>query len=124
MIFETHVLKGEISNHVESIFYYEGYQPDHGIERVVPTGHLFIIFELDGIPRHTYDNESLKISGMFSNVWISGLHKHYLSISSHKNSEMLVIQFKTRGAYPYFPIPISNLNNKIVNATDILVILF
>ncbi len=120
MIFETHIVKETLSEYIESIFHFKGFKPDHSIERVVPTGHIFIIFELDGFQRHTYDNESLKPNGNFSKVWISGMHKNYLSISAHQDSEMLVVQFKTNGAYPFLKIPISEINNKVISAEEIL----
>ena len=40
--------------------------PDHSIEKVVPTGHVFLIFELDGYTRHTYDNDSLKENASYT----------------------------------------------------------
>ena len=46
MIFETHTLKAPLNKYIESIFHFKGFMPDHSIERVVPTGHLFILFEL------------------------------------------------------------------------------
>lgn len=116
MIFETHTLKKPLVHYIESIFYYKGFKPDHSIERVVPTGHLFIIFELDGFEYHTFDRDTLKPNGTYKNVWISGIHKDYLSISAHQDSEMLVIQFKTNGANPFFNIPINELNNKVISA--------
>lgn len=119
MIFETHNLKEPLTNYIESIFYYRGLVPDHSIERVVPTGHIFIIFELDGIPRHTFDNESLQPNGSYSKVWVAGMHKNYLSISAHQDSEMLVIQFKTEGAYPFLRIPLNELNNRVVPAQEL-----
>lgn len=116
MIFKTHTLEEPLVNHIESIFYYKGFKPDHSIERVVPTGHVFIIFELDGIERNTFDNNTLKPNGTYKNVWVSGMHKDYLSISAHQDSEMLVIQFKTSGSYPFFKTPIHELNNKVIDA--------
>jgi len=94
--------------------------PDHSIERVVPTGHLFIIFELDGIERNTFDNKTLSPNGKFNNAWISGMHKNFISISAHENSEMLVVQFKPYGAYPFINITIDQLNNKVVDANTLL----
>lgn len=120
MTFEAHILEGLLAEYIESVFHFKGFQPDHSIERVVPTGHLFIIFELDGIPRNTFDNTTLKANATFKNAWISGMHKNYLSISAHPNSEMLVIQFKPHGAHPFLQIPIHQLNNKVVPANDIL----
>ena len=108
MIFETHTLSPPIDRFIESVFHYKDFMPDHSIERVVPTGHIFIIFELDGMQRNTFDNETLKPNGTFTKVWISGMHRNYISISANQKSEMLVIQFKPFGAYPFFHFPLSN----------------
>ncbi len=116
MIFNTCQLKAPLTYHIESIFHYSGFIPDHSIERVVPTGHLFILFELDGITRHTYNSETLKPNGEFNKVWVSGIHKNYLSISAPQNSEMFVIQFKPTGAYPFIHTPIEELNDTVVDA--------
>ncbi len=120
MIFETHTVNNPLDKFIESIFYFKNFMPEHSIERVVPTGHLFIIFELDGFQRNTFDNETLKPNGNFSKVWISGMHKNYLSISAHQDSEMFVIQFKPFGSYPFFHFPIHQLNEKVIPAQEIL----
>ena len=119
MNFQIHPLQEPLSLHIESIFHYSGLQPEHSIERVVPTGHLFILFELDDIPRNTFDNETLKPNGVFTKVWVSGMHKNYLSISAHNNAEMLVVQFKTKGAYPCLSLPIHTINDKVVPAEQL-----
>jgi AraC-like DNA-binding protein len=119
LIFETHTIEKPLVNQIESIFYYKGFKPDHSIERVVPTGHVFIIFELDGFEYYTFDKKSLKPNGAYKNVWISGMHKDFLSISAHQDSEMLVIQFKTGGSYPFLKIPIHQLNNKVIDAKEL-----
>lgn len=93
--------------------------PDHSIERVVPTGHAFLIFELDNLPRHTYHNDTLKEKNKFTKAWISGMHRNYISISAHQNSEMLVVQFSPYGAYPFFHQPIHNFNDKVIPAKEI-----
>ena len=120
MIFETHQITGVLDQYIESIFYFKDFMPDHSIERVVPTGHLFIIFELDGFTRNTFDNETLKPNNSFTKVWISGMHKNHISISAHQRSEMFVIQFKPYGAHPFFHIPIQELNEKVIPAERIL----
>ncbi|MDY8137182.1 AraC family transcriptional regulator [Aquimarina sp. 2201CG5-10] len=120
MHFETHVLSSPIDQYIESIFHFKDFIPDHSIERVVPTGHIFIIFELDNIPRNTFDNETLQPNNTYTKVWISGMHKNYISISAHHNSEMFVIQFKPFGAHPFFHFPIHELNQKILPAQEIL----
>ncbi len=120
MIFENNILQPPLNKFIEAMFHFKGFMPDHSIERVVPTGHLFILFELDGIERHTFDNVSLEPNGTFSKVWISGIHKNYLSISAPQNSEMFVIQFKPTGAYPFLHTPIHKLNNSVIDAQKIV----
>lgn len=119
MIFETHQLQAPLDQYIESVFHFKGFTPDHSIERVVPTGHIFILFELDGFPRHTFDNETLKPNNTYSKVWISGMHRNHISISAHPNSEMLVIQFKAYGAHPFFHFPVEKLNEKVIPTNDL-----
>jgi len=119
MIFETHQLNSPISKYIESIFHFKDFIPDHSIERVVPTGHVFIIFELDDIPRNTIDNITLKPNKTYTKAWISGIHKNYISISAHPKSEMFVIQFKPFGTYPFFHFPAEDLSEKILSYEEV-----
>lgn len=119
MEFETHIVSKPLSDFIESVFHYKGFQPDHSIERVVPTGHIFVIFELDGFERKTYDNSTLEANATFSKVWVSGNHSNYLTISAHQDSKMLVVQLKPYGFYPFIHQDISELNNKVIAAQEI-----
>lgn len=119
MIFNAHQLTGQLAAYIESIFHFEGFVPDHSIERVVPTGHVFLIFELDGIERQTFENSSLKPINTYTNAWISGIHKNHISISAHEDSEMFVIQFKSFGAYPFLQKSIHEFCDKIIGAENV-----
>lgn len=119
MNFHQHLPTGILSNHIDVLMHFTNYLPNHSIERVVPTGNVFIIFELDGITRHTYDAETLAPNATFNDVWISGMHKNYLSISAHENSSMFVIQFKPTGAYPFFHIGMESITEKVVPAVEV-----
>ncbi len=112
MIFEIHALKYPLDKYIESIFYYKDFVPEHSIERVVPTGNIFILIELDGFERKIFDKE-LNPAGYFNKTWVSGMQQKYLNISSHQHSEMLIIQFKTAGAFPFLKIPVNKLNNTV-----------
>lgn len=117
MIFEFYTIEEPLSKYVESMFYHKDYMPEHSIERVVPTGHIFILFELDNFPRHTFD-QNLKPNAAFTKVWVSGINQKYLNISAHKNSEMLVVQLKTLGAYPLFKVPIESFSESVMPAEN------
>lgn len=120
MIFNSYNPDPSLDPHIELIFHYKDFVPDHSVERVVPTGHLFLIFELDGIPRKTFYNETRKPKETFTKAWISGMQTGCITISAHEQSEMFVIQFKPAGAYPFLHIPVSKLNDKILQAEEIV----
>ncbi len=120
MEFVSYETKAPLSDWVEAIFHYKGFEPDHSIERVVPTGHVFVLFELDGFTRHTFDSDSLKPNADFRKAWVSGVHDEYLSISAHQDSEMFVIQFKPYGAYPFLKVSMDELANRVVAGSELL----
>lgn len=120
MTFETHHLPEKLSPYIEAIFHLKDFMPDHTIERVVPTGYVFIIFELDGFTRNTFDNETLKPNATYKHAWVSGTHKNYLSISAHEMSEMLVVQFKPYGAYPFLHTPLEKISGQVIHAHELL----
>jgi len=120
MIFTPRIPNPQIAPYIETIFHYEQFVPDHSIERVVPTGHVFVIFELDGFERHTYDNETLKPNASYTRAWVSGMHRNHISISAHENSEMLVIQFKPFGSFPFLHIHTDVINELVVPAHEIV----
>ncbi|MBK8819809.1 MAG: AraC family transcriptional regulator [Saprospiraceae bacterium] len=119
MIFEHYHLHPDLANHVESVLYFKGLTPLHSIERIVPTGHVFVVFEFDDIPRNTYDNDTLRPLETFTKVWVSGIQHNFLSISAHQDSEMLVIQFKPAGAFQFLHCPLYQIKDKVVAATKI-----
>lgn len=112
MIFESHTLQPPLDKYIENIFYHHDYIPEHTMERVVPTGNVFLIFEFDNIPRKTFDIR-LQPNATFTKAWVSGIHQNYLTISEHKHTEMLVVQFKSLGAYPFFNIPINSFSETV-----------
>lgn len=47
------------------------------------------------------------------------MHKNYLSISAHPNSEMFVIQFKPYGAYPFVHVPLHQIANRVIPGQEL-----
>ncbi len=119
MIFEQDILQPSLDRNIESIIYFKDFTPEHSIERLVPTGHVFIVFELDNIARNVYDNKTLNPIKQFTKVWLSGIHRNFISISSHEKSEMFIIQFKPTGAFPFLHTSMHLFREKIISATDV-----
>lgn len=120
MEFTAHQPSSVLRPYIESIFHYRHFVPDHSIERVVPTGHIFILFELDGMVRNTFDNQTLQPNAEYSRVWVSGMHRGHISISAHENSEMFVIQFKPYGSHPFTHLHTAELNERVVAIEEVL----
>lgn len=119
MHFQTCELSARFGGCIESMFHFRDFVPDHAVERVVPTGHVFLIFELDGMVRSTFDNQTLAPTGEFTRAWVSGVHRNFISISAHARSEMLVVQFAIGGAYPFLHRPVAALNDTVVGAEQV-----
>lgn len=113
MEYLTHQPPSPYGDCIAEVIYFRGFQPDHGIERLVPTGHPSVIFCFDGYPRHTFHNESLAPLTTLHDCWLYGMHRHYLSISAHPNSEMLVLRFQTPGALPFVHEPLIRFTDRI-----------
>lgn len=120
MIYTPYSPQASIAPFIEAIFHYEQFVPDHSIERLVPTGHVFILFELDDIERHTFDNDTLLPNASYSKAFVSGMHRNYISISAHENSEMLAVQFKPYGSYPFLHEKTDLINELVVPAHEIV----
>jgi AraC-like DNA-binding protein len=119
MEFNLHTIPASLAPHIESIFHFRDFVSDHTIERVVPSGHIFLIIELDGFIRHVYDNETLQPFADYRCAWVSGIHHNYLSISVHQHSELFVVQFSAAGAYPFLHVRCEDITERVVQADEI-----
>lgn len=86
------------------------------IERLLPDGTVNLIIELDDIPKHTFDNDTLDKKEKYIRAWVSGMQQEFISIESPPDSSMMVIRFHPGGAYPFLGFPLSELNNMVVDA--------
>ena len=116
MILETHIPRYPLNQFVDHFIYYEGYNPAHTIDRFLPDGNTEIIFDFHDGPQYIYDNETLKEIQACHHVWASGVRTGYISIPSGKQAAMFVISFKKGMAYPFFPVPMNEMSDRVVDA--------
>ncbi len=115
MIFQTYIPKFPLNQFVECLIYHEGYQPEHSVDRFLPDGNVEIIIDLDDKPKFIYDNISLKEVQSVSRIWASGVRTEPISIHSGKDSAMLIVAFKRGMAYPFFPFPMNEIVDCVVD---------
>lgn len=116
MILETHIPKFPLSQFVDHFVYYEGYNPEHSIDRFLPDGNTEIIIDFDDGPQFIYDNQTLKEIQACHHVWASGVRTEFISIPSGKNAAMFIVSFKKGMAYPFFPMPMTEMSDRVVDA--------
>lgn len=116
MQFELRTPPYPLNQFVESVLFYEHYTPAHQIERLLPDGSLNLIVELNGVPQHIYDNQLLTPTHTHRNAWLSGMHSGYISIDSGKDAAMLIIRFLPQGAHPFLHLPVTELNDQVIEA--------
>ena len=116
MILETHIPRFPLNQFVDHFIYYEGYHPDHSIDRFLPDGNTEIIIDFDDRPQHIYDNQTLKEIQVCHHVWASGVRTEFISIPSGKHAAMFIISFRKGMAYPFFPLPMDEMADRVVDA--------
>ncbi len=116
MIFQTHIPGPPLNHFVEAFIYFEGVQHVHTVDRFLPNGDTEILIDFNDTPQFIYDNESLKEIQACHNVWASGVRTEPITIPSGTNSKMMVISFRKGMAYPFFPFPMDEISDYVVDA--------
>lgn len=105
-----------LNQFVEYFLYYEGLNPAHAIDRFLPDGNTEIILDFHDTPQYIYDNETLKEIQACHHVWASGVRTGYISIPSGRKAAMFIIAFRKGMAYPFFPVPMNEMSDRVVDA--------
>ena len=116
---EVRFPEAPLNQFVECLFYHQDINPPHSIDRFLPDGNTEIIIDLTETPKYIYDNETLIEKQKCINAWASGVRTEYISIPSGQDSCMLVIYFRKGMAYPFFPLPMNEMSDRVID-TDLL----
>ncbi len=119
MILKIHIPAPPLNQFVENMVYHCGYNPLHSRERLLPDGSVDIVIDLTEIPKNVYENEDFNRNTAFRRGWISGFRREFISIDAGQNSEMLVIRFKSGGAYPFLQFPLQEITDQVVELDNI-----
>jgi AraC-like DNA-binding protein len=115
LIFETYIPAFPLNQFVEQFVYYKGYNPDHTVDRFLPDGYTYVVFDLTDYPKFIYDNHTLKEIQSCRNAWFSGIREKYITIPSGRDSEMFIIYFHKGKAYPFAEMPMNELADYVVD---------
>ncbi|HKR11832.1 MAG TPA: AraC family transcriptional regulator [Pyrinomonadaceae bacterium] len=116
MITQTYIPRFPLNQFVDYFFFYEGYNPSHAVERFLPDGNVEFVIDLHDTPKFIYDNDTLKEIQACHHVWASGLRTEPISIDSGREAAMIVVYFKKGLAHPFFPVPMNEIADCVVDA--------
>ena len=116
---EVRIPQQPLDQFVECFLFHEDINPPHSIDRFLPDGNTEIIIDLTHSTKYIYDNDSLVEKQACKKAWASGLRTEYITIPSGQDSSMLVIYFKKGMAYPFFPFPMNEVADRVVD-TDLV----
>ncbi len=86
------------------------------IYRFLPDGNVEILIDMNDTPQYIYDNATLKEIQACHHVWASGVRTEPISIPSGKDASMFIISCKKGMAYPFFPVPMNEISDCVVDA--------
>ncbi len=111
MIQRTYIPRPPLSNFVDFFWFYEGHDPPHAKERVIPTGTMDLIVNLRDDTLTVYDRQEHHRFRSFGGSLISGVHSEFIVIDTASQASTMGVHFKPGGAYPFLGVPASELRD-------------
>ncbi len=116
MIYQAHHPAFPLNKFIEVFIYFERIEHAHTVDRFLPNGDVEILIDFNDAPQYIYDNNSLKKIQACNNVWASGLRTEPITIPSGNGATMMVIAFKKGMAAPFFPFPMNEVSDAVIDA--------
>lgn len=116
MIYEAKVPVFPLSKFIEVFIYFERAEHAHTVDRFLPNGDTEILIDFNDTPQFIYDNNSLKEIQACNHVWASGVRTEPITIPSGNGATMMVIAFKKGMSAPFFPFPMEEISDSVVDA--------
>lgn len=114
MIYRTHIPRAPLSDFVDLFWSYEGYNPPHAIERVVPTGTMQLIVDLrdgDEGGLRVYDRQDHRRFQSLGRSLISGAHSRFVVIDTASQASTVGVHFRPGGAFPFLGLSAGELRD-------------
>ncbi len=114
MIITAQLPRLPLNQFVEMLWFHEGVNFEHRLERVLPDGSMELIVNLREEPRHVFDRVTYQPAQTYRRSWLSGPHAESIVIDTAPDASMIGAHFKPGGASAFFGLPLSELRNSVV----------
>lgn len=114
MIYQKHIPKFPLDNYIDSIIYIEGNNKGTGL----PKTAMSLIFNLEDSFKLFTDKEFTKYID-YKKHWVAGLQTKPTNVEGYGTSKMLVVQFKTLGAFIFLNDPLHYYTDNYISLDNI-----
>src|SRR5262249_27883926 len=111
MIFRSHIPGPPLADFVEMMWYGDGYAAPHALERVMPTGDMSIVINLDEDRTRVYDPEDVSKCRTLNGSLLVGASSNFGIIDTEEQRSTFGVVFRPGGAVPFFKAPPGELQN-------------
>lgn len=111
MIFRTAVPSPPLEHFVALLWLYEGYAPAHGWERVLPTGTVELVINLDDDMLRVCDRQAHDRPQSFRDAIVCGPHAEFFVRNTTQQARLVGVHFKPGGAFPFLGWPANELHD-------------
>jgi AraC-like DNA-binding protein len=108
-VFNFYKPKPPLSKFVDNFWLYDGYEPEHKTERILPTGTLELVINLRQNELLFYDAELTENRSSFSGAIVSGASGRSFSPDTAEAALIIGVHFKPGGAFPFLGLPAGDL---------------
>jgi len=115
MIAVTHVPRPPLDQFVELLWFHEGLNCDHRLERVLPDGSMELIINLRDEARHVFDSVTHRPRRSYHGSWFSGPHSKFIIIDTAPDASMIGAHFRPGGASAFTGLPLDEVRNSVVD---------
>lgn len=111
MAFYSYIPPPPLADFIDLCWLYEGESQPHIKERLLPTNAMELVINLHEDSIKIYDSQDPQQYQCFKGSVLSGLYaKPYIIDTTHQLS-VIGVHFKPGGAFPFFPLPVNELQD-------------
>ena len=119
MLFRHHKPKPPLSDFVELFWYYDGYSQPHKKERLMPDGSVELVINLRENESRIYDRREHNSWQRLPGAIVAGPQSNFFVIDTAEQASVIGIHFKPGGAFPFFKLPLDELQDQHVALEDL-----
>lgn len=114
-----HIPAPPLSEFVELLWLYEGYQQPHAKERLLPDGSMELVINLNEDLTRVYDPHDTQEFRTLRGPVMVGAHSEFFVIDTAEQHSVAGVHFKPGGAFPFLDVPAGELHNTLVSLEDL-----